>query len=395
MTRLAVLGAIAGLAAAVSPALSADLPVAPEPVDYVRICDAYGARFYYIPGSETCLRVGGRVRADYRIRNFGEDQNAWGDRNTDGYQFRARGYLYLDARTATEYGTLRTFIEMYATSQSGADTFTLEKGYVQWGGLLAGRDQSNFDFFTGYAFGAQTASYSDQKINQVAYTAAFGDGFYATLAVEDRSEREAAIGSTTVTGTGYGGTRMPDIVAALGVSQGWGQAQVMGALHQVYPNAVVNGLSNGSEDELGWAIGAGVEVNFGGLAQGGSVALQGVYTDGASLYANNDFDGRITDAVFSNGDVDTTKTWGILGGVNLGLTPTIQANVEGGYFKVDGGTSAYDFTQIDATANVVWEPVSGLEIGPELQYRDLDYSAASGLSDTYELYGTFRIQRTF
>jgi len=395
MTRLAVFVAIAGLAASASTAFSAELPVAPEPVDYVRICDAYGARFYYLPGTETCLRVGGRVRADYRIRNFGKTENAWGDRRTDGYQFRSRGYLYLDARTATEFGTLRSFIEMYMTSQSSADTFTLEKAFIQWGGLLAGRDQSNFDFFTGYSFGAQIAGYSDQKINQFGYTAAFGNGFFATVAVEDRTEREAGIGSTEAPGIGYDATRVPDFIAALGVSQGWGQAQVMGATHQIYPNSVANSLSNGSEDEFGWAVGAGVEVNFSGLAQGGSVALQGVYTDGASSYANNDFDFRITDAVFNNGGIDITKTWGILGGVNLGLTPTIQANVEGGYFEVDGGTSAFDFTQIDASANVVWEPVSGLEIGPELQYRDLDFSAASGLSDTYELYGTFRIQRTF
>ena len=72
MTRNVVLGAIAGFFTAASPALSADLPVAPEPVDYVRICDAYGARFYYIPGTETCLRVGGRVRTEFRVRNFGE-----------------------------------------------------------------------------------------------------------------------------------------------------------------------------------------------------------------------------------------------------------------------------------------------------------------------------------
>ena len=55
-----MLGAAA--AAAATTAQAADLPVAPEPVDYVRVCDAYGARFYYIPGTETCLRVGGRVR---------------------------------------------------------------------------------------------------------------------------------------------------------------------------------------------------------------------------------------------------------------------------------------------------------------------------------------------
>jgi len=395
MTRIAVLGAIAGFVAAANPAQAADLPVAPEPVDYVRICDAYGARFYYIPGTETCLRVGGRVRFDTRFRNFGEAENAWGDRDSDGLQLRSRGYLYLDARTATEYGTLRAYVEMYGTAtNSDNSSFTLDKAYIQWGGLLAGRNGSNFDFFTGYAFDAQIESYSDQKINQAAYTFAFGNGFNATVAVEDSSSRDTDIGLNGGS-QGYGGTRMPDFVGALGVKQGWGEAQIMGALHQVYPNATYNGITGGSEDELGWAVGAGVEFKFNGLARGGSVALQGVYTDGASGYGSTGWNSLITDAAFTSTGTDTTKTWNIFGGVNLGLTDTIEVNVEGGYHNVEGGTSAYDFTQWDATANVVWEPVSGFIMGPELQYRDLDFSRASGLDDTYELYGTFRLQRTF
>ena len=28
-----------------------------EPVDYVKICDAFGVGFYYIPGTDTCLNV--------------------------------------------------------------------------------------------------------------------------------------------------------------------------------------------------------------------------------------------------------------------------------------------------------------------------------------------------
>jgi len=32
-----------------------------QPVEYVRICDAFGTGFYYIPGTETCLQIGGRV----------------------------------------------------------------------------------------------------------------------------------------------------------------------------------------------------------------------------------------------------------------------------------------------------------------------------------------------
>jgi hypothetical protein len=394
MSRFAYLGALASLIATVLPAQAADLPVDPEPVDYVRICDAYGTRFYYIPGTETCLRVGGRVRTEFRFRNFGEAENAWGDRDTDGYQWRTRGYLYLDARTATDFGTLRAFIEYYQQAQNGVESSTLEQAYVQWGGFLAGRAQSNFDFFTGYAFGAQIGDYSDQKINQIAYTFAFGNGLSATVAVEDQSERSSSVGLGGAT-LGYGGTRMPDIVGVLGISQGWGQAQIMAALHQVYPNAAYNGLTGNGEDKLGWAIGAGVEVEFDGLARGGSIALQAAYTDGASLYGTNDYVGRITDAVWDGNSTETTRTFNIFGGVNLGLTDTVTLYVEGGYHNVDAGTNAYDFTQWSLTANPVWEPVPGLELGPEIQYRDLDYSAASGLSDAYELYGTFRVQRTF
>ena len=60
-----LLGSAAGLAA-VAGAQAADLPVAKAAaVEYVRVCSAYGAGFFYIPGTETCLRIGGRVRADY------------------------------------------------------------------------------------------------------------------------------------------------------------------------------------------------------------------------------------------------------------------------------------------------------------------------------------------
>lgn len=39
-------------------------------VEYVRICDAYGTGFFYIPGTDTCLRVGGYVAGGFG-RDFG------------------------------------------------------------------------------------------------------------------------------------------------------------------------------------------------------------------------------------------------------------------------------------------------------------------------------------
>jgi hypothetical protein len=59
-------GLLLGAAAALSmgsAASAADLPAA-EPVEYVRICDGYGAGFFFIPGTDTCLRISGLVRLD-------------------------------------------------------------------------------------------------------------------------------------------------------------------------------------------------------------------------------------------------------------------------------------------------------------------------------------------
>jgi hypothetical protein len=53
----------------VAGAQAADLPVRKAaPVNYVRICDAY-AGFFYIPDTDTCLKVGGLALFETRIFN--------------------------------------------------------------------------------------------------------------------------------------------------------------------------------------------------------------------------------------------------------------------------------------------------------------------------------------
>jgi Porin subfamily len=41
---------------------AADMPVKAQPVQYVKICSLYGDGYYYIPGTDTCLKLGGYVR---------------------------------------------------------------------------------------------------------------------------------------------------------------------------------------------------------------------------------------------------------------------------------------------------------------------------------------------
>ena len=64
MVKSLLLGSAAGVVA-VAGAQAADLPVKAKPVQYVKICTLYGDGFYYIPGSDTCIRFSGYVRADY------------------------------------------------------------------------------------------------------------------------------------------------------------------------------------------------------------------------------------------------------------------------------------------------------------------------------------------
>src|SRR6516162_802201 len=104
---------------------AADLPVKAAPVEYVRICSLYGAGFYYMPGTDTCIKFGGYLRADTVVNtgnDYGFENNAPdGARNRlrNNFTSRARMDFTVDTRTATEYGVLRTYADMVFTWTGG------------------------------------------------------------------------------------------------------------------------------------------------------------------------------------------------------------------------------------------------------------------------------------
>src|ERR1700755_2038677 len=72
MVNSLLLGSAAGIVA-VAGAQAADLPVKAKPVEYVKVCSLYGAGFFYIPGTDTCIKLGGaiRVQAEYNAGGGG------------------------------------------------------------------------------------------------------------------------------------------------------------------------------------------------------------------------------------------------------------------------------------------------------------------------------------
>ena len=130
-----LIGSAAALVA-VSGAQAADAIVAaePEPMEYVRVCDAFGTGFFYIPGTETCLKIGGFVRFETGFGNdiggFGNGYAVGGHSDWDSY---TRAQVTFDARNDTELGTLRSFIALQADSDSeaGGGAFGVDEAYLE------------------------------------------------------------------------------------------------------------------------------------------------------------------------------------------------------------------------------------------------------------------------
>jgi Porin subfamily len=221
------------------------------------------------------------------------------------------------------------------------------------GGLTAGRVQSFFDFY------ADNDNYhgmgdSDTTTTALAYTYAFGNGFSATLSLEDGIERRNVIGSVGTVAQGaifpssfvgaafnnfaltFPGSinpifasqlafpgafsafdtgqreNTPDVVGALRVDQAWGSAQLSAAWHHVSmqgsatnaftvsPAGVVTtapGASSvnggfGSLTAEGWAVQGGVKINLPMISPGDDVWFEGGYSHGAVTYTNGGYPGQ-------------------------------------------------------------------------------------------------------
>ena len=190
-----LLGSAAALAA-VSGAQAADAIVAaePEPMEYVRVCDAFGTGYFYIPGTETCLKVGGYVRFQ---TNFGRDKSGSSD-----WDAVTRGQLQFDAKNDTELGTLESTIVLQTNAdQAGNSGSTfLDTASFKIAGLKFGYYYSWWD--DGIA-GETDALATKTLFNSVSYTYD-GGAFKAGISVDELEGIGGADYTSAVIGPDFG-----------------------------------------------------------------------------------------------------------------------------------------------------------------------------------------------
>jgi hypothetical protein len=315
---------------------------------------------------------------------------AWGpwndnlqQRSTNHLQVRARGYITVDAREQTAYGTARGYLAVGTSNNdigsAGTNTFSSNRAFVQWAGITAGLSQSFYDFYSSAAAAYRGFIVSEDTGDGGwwvwAYTAQLGNGFSATLSAEDRRQMQildfspglaggGAVSVTAANGAGYGGWQAPDVVGNIRVDQTWGSAQIMAAAHEVNPlyygstvaSLAVPGVNAGHPgDTWGWVVGAGLKYNTPFITQGDYFQGEVNYTQGAIRYlmhgvsnnvvsilaGNQQTFGVASDCVFG-GTIAAANTtgcqlttgWSVNASFEHYWTPQWHESVFGGYANV-------------------------------------------------------------
>ncbi|PIT68153.1 porin [Bartonella tribocorum] len=177
---------------AISGAHAASTVVAePEPVEYVRVCDAYGKGYFYIPGTETCMRLSGSVRTDF-IGGDNVDATTETELNEKRktYSASSRLTLVFQAASETEMGTLRSYARIFSSwgdGKNGAGA-RLAAAYIELGGFRVGLDDTIFNSWTGgygNVFNDDTiAPAGTTRTNFISYTFNGDGGFSAIIGAE-------------------------------------------------------------------------------------------------------------------------------------------------------------------------------------------------------------------
>jgi hypothetical protein len=251
-----LIGSAAALAV-VSGAQAADAVVAaePEPVEYVKVCDAYGTGYFYIPGTETCLKIGGSLRYEKRISKVGGASEA--------YDNHGRIRLDVTAKNDSEWGTVYSWMRIQGdqvnngTNAKGSQGLDADGNQafgptdsLKWyyyfgiGGLEFGNYDSQWQKFFGYGGFTDDGglyysndNYPDSR-QYVSYTAEFGsvkayvsldndaDEYYA--GGEDHNTSDAWGPEKNTRSARKGNKYMPDVEA--GATASFGDWQVAGGV---------------------------------------------------------------------------------------------------------------------------------------------------------------------
>ena len=320
-------------------AFAADLPAkqAAPAADAVRACPAYGSGFFTLPGSETCLKLGGYFRY---IATYNDPDSS---HTTAQYAQAARFRLEVDARSNTEFGVLRGFSRMNDAS--------LSRAFVQLGAFTAGRYGNSSDISGTYAENYSSLLSNSSESTGIKYEGKLGP-VNAFIALENAFNNNA---SSTV-------ADRPDAVLGLSTKIDIVDFKLNAISHQVQTATksaegyAVIGSARAKIDAVGFALYGGISkgallytgrpsssytdsaTDATGLSDGTNIGAELTYTMGPGTLALTV--GQIT-AERSTGAKTTLNRYGAAYGYNIAKDLIIMPELMITETDVKGSASTY------------------------------------------------------
>jgi len=342
-------------------AQAADLSVA-EPIDYVRVCDAFGNTYWYSPGTDTCLSVTGYVRLDARFGNGIANPGTQSNYLPGDWKFNARAALAVQARSMTEWGPLVGYMRFEAQGDRdfngdgtlGVDAHdaTVQEYYASLGNFLVGFTESTYAYGYNVPFRVIN-NFGDLTLGnktQVRFGFAAG-GWGVAVGLEDPRERALSSNPATMD--------FPDIAARLTGNFG----VISGQLSAGYGSRLFNDT---------WGVQLGLTADLSSISAGDQLRVVAAWSDTGPEWVS----GNLAD--------DGTGTyWAAMASFTHVFNPNWGASIFGSYAS---GPISGDAWQAAFVAQ--FTPVTNFTISGELGYQDKQ-------TNTGAFNGTIRFQRSF
>ena len=407
-----LIGSAATIVAA--PAFAADVIIAePEPVEYVEVCDVAGAGYFYIPGSRTCIQIGGLVRHELQFSDSDDDF----DGEDDGIDSLVRAELTVRTFTETELGDLTSYIRFRANDvNSGPFTVVLNEetgeqnslgasvngstflndATIGLGGLLLGMTDTLYDG----GINGEFDSFGGNRVHFISYTADLG-AFAASVSLESERSFDARFDYVpNVVGklSGDVGPFSADLWVAYddedevdGVGQDIARLDVNGAAvldadgNPIFDRTIGTRVTGDDAIAVKLRLGA----DFGPAA----VQIAGTYNSDANYYDNGYEYSAGASAKFGLGE-KASLTFGGQYFFNQ-LTSVNVLDDDGFIVGVDGDTNN-DVDAFSVGANIDYEIVDGFDVKVAVNYAETvnDGDELEDLDDG-TISGFIRFDRSF
>ncbi|WP_375647704.1 porin [Bartonella sp. CR84HXZ] len=370
----------------------------PEPVEYIRVCDAYGKGYFYIPGTDTCIRLSGNVRADFI---GGDNIDATSEtelrdkRKTYGASSRLT--LVFQAASETEMGTLRSYARIFSSWGDGRDSAgaRLSAAYIELGGFRVGLDDTIFNSWTGDYGNVlnddSIAPAGTTRTNFISYTFNGDSGFSAIIGAElgnnsdslpgttgyyiDKDDKLVSITKDTPLPSKAIKNYTPNVVLGIKFMQKWGGFSAVAAYDTYYKK---------------WAGKVRADFNINDRF---NLWVMAGYKNGLDYYTVNGNDelSRKSTTIYANWG----GKWAAWAGATYKLTPKANLNAQVSYSAVK---------TFATSVNIAYTLVPGFVITPELTYVNWndDRIVTDKNNDEKHLFnkksafqGMIRLQRSF